>query len=145
MIQERQQTFQEINESAELSKRDAERERGDSVQMQVFTDLMDRIKGRQAQLTEVIEGKQTAAERQGKGFIKELEQEITVLLTGSTELKQLSCTEDHLHFLQSFHSLRSLLPTKDWSKISVYSQVCEGRLRELCLRKTLRDAELKSM
>lgn len=78
--------------------------------MQLFTDLMDLIKGSQVQLIEVIEGKQTAAERQGKWSIKELEQEITVLLTGSTELKQPSCTED-------------------WSKISVYSQVCEGEIK----------------
>nr|XP_023990338.1 tripartite motif-containing protein 47-like [Salvelinus alpinus] len=94
MIQERLKKVQEIKHSVDLSKREAEREISDSVQ--VFTDLVRSIERSQAELIEVIEEKQKAAERQAEGLIKELEQELTELQRRSTELEQLSHTEDHL-------------------------------------------------
>ncbi|XP_029597735.1 E3 ubiquitin-protein ligase TRIM39 isoform X1 [Salmo trutta] len=127
MIQERLQKVQEIKHSVDLSKREAEREISDSVQ--VFTDLVRSIERSQAELIEVIEEKQKAAERQAEGIIKELEQEITELQRRSTELEQLSHTEDHLHLLQSCPSLCTPPPTKDWSEISVYSDMCVGTVR----------------
>ncbi|KAK3545151.1 hypothetical protein QTP70_001624 [Hemibagrus guttatus] len=54
----------------------------------------------QAELLEVMEEKQKAAERQAELLIKELEQEIKVLKRRDTELEQLSHTEEHLHLLQ---------------------------------------------
>uniref|UniRef100_A0A674F452 E3 ubiquitin-protein ligase TRIM39-like n=1 Tax=Salmo trutta TaxID=8032 RepID=A0A674F452_SALTR len=56
MIQERLQKVQEIKHSVDLSKREAEREISDSVQ--VFTDLVRSIERSQAELIEVIEEKQ---------------------------------------------------------------------------------------
>ncbi|XP_038834170.1 E3 ubiquitin-protein ligase TRIM39-like [Salvelinus namaycush] len=127
MIQKRLQKVQEIKHSVDLSKREAEREISDSVQ--VFTDLVRSIERSQAELIEVIEEKQKAAERQAEGLIKELEQEITELQGRSTELEQLSHTEDHLHLLQNFPSLCTPPPTKDWSRISVHSDLCVGTMR----------------
>uniref|UniRef100_A0A3B4Y8I1 B30.2/SPRY domain-containing protein n=1 Tax=Seriola lalandi dorsalis TaxID=1841481 RepID=A0A3B4Y8I1_SERLL len=40
-------------------------------------------------------------------FITELEQEISELMKRSTEVEQLSLSEDHLHLLQSFPSLKA--------------------------------------
>ncbi|XP_029597742.1 E3 ubiquitin-protein ligase TRIM39-like isoform X2 [Salmo trutta] len=127
MIQERLKKVQEIKHSVDLSKREAEREISDSVQ--VFTDLVRSIERSQAELIEVIEEKPKAAERQAEGIIKELEQEITELQRRSTELEQLSHTEDHLHLLQSCPSLCTPLHTKDWSEISVHSDLCVGTVR----------------
>ncbi|XP_070977031.1 E3 ubiquitin-protein ligase TRIM39-like [Oncorhynchus clarkii lewisi] len=127
MIQVRLKKVQEIKHSVDLSKREAERERSDSVQ--VFTALVRSIERSQAELIEVIEEKQKAAERQAEGLIKELEQEITELQRRSTELEQLSHTEDHLHLLQSFPSLCTPPETKDWSEISVHSDLCVGTVR----------------
>ncbi|XP_045064807.1 E3 ubiquitin-protein ligase TRIM21-like [Coregonus clupeaformis] len=150
MILERLQKVQEIKHSVDLSKKDAEREISDSVQ--VFTDLVRSIERSQAELIEVIEEKQKAAERQAEGLIKELEQEITELKRRSTELEQLSHTEDHLHLLQSFPSLGTPPPTKDWSEISVHNDLCVGTLRRAVSQvedtimsevKKLCDAELK--
>uniref|UniRef100_A0A674E0Y0 E3 ubiquitin-protein ligase TRIM39-like n=1 Tax=Salmo trutta TaxID=8032 RepID=A0A674E0Y0_SALTR len=79
---------------------------------------------------DVIEEKQKAVERQAEGFIKELEQEITELKRRSTDLKQLSQTEDHLQLLQNFPSIvYTPPPTKDWSEISVHSDLCVGTVR----------------
>ncbi|KAM9402389.1 E3 ubiquitin-protein ligase TRIM39-like [Salvelinus alpinus] len=127
MIQKRLEKVQEIKHSVDLSKREAEREISDSVQ--VFTDLVRSIERSQAELIEVIEEKQKAAERQAEGLIKELEQEITELQRRSTELEQLSHTEDHLHLLQNFPSLCTPPPTKDWSRINVHSDLCVGTMR----------------
>ncbi|XP_055761877.1 zinc finger protein RFP-like isoform X1 [Salvelinus fontinalis] len=127
MIQERLQKVKEIKHSVDLSQKDAEREISDSVQ--VFTDLVRSIERSQAELIEVIEEKQKAAERQAEGLIKELEQEITELQRRSTELEQLSHTEDHLYLLQSCPSLYNHLHTKDWSRISVHSDLCVGTVR----------------
>uniref|UniRef100_A0A674F287 Bloodthirsty-related gene family, member 2 n=1 Tax=Salmo trutta TaxID=8032 RepID=A0A674F287_SALTR len=141
---------QEIKHSVDLSKREAEREISDSVQ--VFTDLVRSIERSQAELIEVIEEKQKAAERQAEGIIKELEQEITELQRRSTELEQLSHTEDHLHLLQSCPSLCTPPPTKDCSEISVHSDLCVGTVRRAVSQveetilsevKKLCDAELK--
>ncbi|KAK6316126.1 hypothetical protein J4Q44_G00136500 [Coregonus suidteri] len=126
IIQERLQKVQDIKHSVELSKRDAEREIEDCVQ--VFTALVRSIDKSQAEFIEVVEEKQKAAERKAEGIIIELEQEITELQRRSTELGQLSHTEDHLHLLQSSPSLSSLPPTKDWSEISVHTSLGVGNL-----------------
>ncbi|XP_021419391.2 E3 ubiquitin-protein ligase TRIM39 [Oncorhynchus mykiss] len=150
MIQERLKKVQEIKHSVDLSQKDAEREISDSVQ--VFTALVRSIERSQTELIEVIEEKQKAAERQAEGLIKDLEQEITELQRRSTELEQLSHTEDHLHLLQSCPSLCTPPPTKDWSRISVHSDMCVGTVRRAVSQveetilsevKKLCDAELK--
>ncbi|XP_067110819.1 E3 ubiquitin-protein ligase TRIM39-like [Osmerus mordax] len=124
MMEERSSKVQEIKLSVETSKTGAERDISDSVQ--VFTALLRSIEKSQAELIEVIEEKQKAAEKQAEGLIKDLEQEITELKRRSTELEQLSHTEDHLHLLQSFPSLSTPPHTKDWSEISVHSGVSVG-------------------
>uniref|UniRef100_A0A8C7IQX4 Bloodthirsty n=2 Tax=Oncorhynchus kisutch TaxID=8019 RepID=A0A8C7IQX4_ONCKI len=126
-IQEKLEKVQEIKHSVELSKRNSEREITDSAQ--VFTVLMLSIEKNQADLIEVIEKKQNAAERQAEEHIQELEQEITELKRRSTDLEQLSHTENHLHLVQSFPSVCTPPPTKDWSEISVHSDLCVMSLR----------------
>ncbi|XP_069044928.1 E3 ubiquitin-protein ligase TRIM39-like isoform X2 [Lepisosteus oculatus] len=126
MIQERLKKVEEIKQAVELSKSSAEREIVDSVQ--VFTSLRNSIERSQAELIELIEEKQRAAERRAEGIIKELEQEITELKRRNTELEQLSHTEDHIHFLQSFSSLCSPPHPKDWSDITVHPDLCLGAL-----------------
>ncbi|XP_062301911.1 E3 ubiquitin-protein ligase TRIM39-like [Osmerus eperlanus] len=128
MIEERSKKVQEIKLLVETSKRDAEREISDSVQ--VFTALVRSIERSQAELIEVMEEKQKAAEKQAEGLIQDLEQEITELKRRSTELEQLSHTEDHLHLLQSFPSLSTPPHTKDWSEISVHSGLSVGAVRK---------------
>ncbi|MGH0171288.1 UNVERIFIED_CONTAM: hypothetical protein FKN15_060768 [Acipenser sinensis] len=58
--------------------------------------------------TEVIEligANVKAAVNQAEGLMKKLEQEIAELRRRNAELKELSETEDHIHFLQNFQSL----------------------------------------
>ncbi|KAM3877124.1 E3 ubiquitin-protein ligase TRIM21-like [Diretmus argenteus] len=138
MIQHRQLKIREINQSVELSKEDANREISDSVL--VFTALIQSVERGQAELIQMIEEKQKTTEKRADGFIKELEQEISELLKRTTEVKQLSHTEDQLHLLQSFPSLNPPPPTRDWRKVSVHRSSHEGTVRraEDQLKVTLR-------
>ncbi|CDQ96742.1 unnamed protein product [Oncorhynchus mykiss] len=111
--------------------------------IQVFSTLVRSIEKSQAELIEVIEEKQKAVERQAEGLIKDLEQEITELKRRSTDLKQLSQTEDHLQLLQNFPSLvYKPPPTKNMSEISVHSDLCVGTVRRAVIQQYAVDVTL---
>ncbi|XP_059191818.1 nuclear factor 7, brain-like [Centropristis striata] len=110
-----------------LSKEDADRDIADGVQ--VFTALKESVERSQAELIDTIKEKHRKTEKQAEGFIKELEQEISELKKRSTEVKQLSQSEDHLHLLQSFTSLNAAPPTKDWTEVTVHRSSYDGTVR----------------
>ncbi|XP_073336093.1 E3 ubiquitin/ISG15 ligase TRIM25-like isoform X2 [Pagrus major] len=124
MIQKRQLKLQEMKRSVLLSKKDADREI--TAGLQVFSALKQSVERSQAELIDTIKEKQRKTEKQAEGFIKELEQEIFELKKRSSEVEQLSQSEDHLHLLQSFPSLNAAPPTKDWTEISVRPSSYEG-------------------
>ncbi|XP_066578138.1 E3 ubiquitin-protein ligase TRIM39-like [Amia ocellicauda] len=126
-IQARLKKVEEIRQAVELSRLGVQREAEDSEQ--VFRALVRSIQRSQAELLELIEEKQKAAERRAEGLIEELEQETSELVKTHTELEQLSHTEDHIHFLQSLSDLRPPPHTKDWSDVTVTSDVCVGAVR----------------
>ncbi|XP_063325194.1 E3 ubiquitin-protein ligase TRIM39-like isoform X2 [Pelmatolapia mariae] len=124
MIQKRRLKIQEITESVKMSKDAADRQKAEGVQ--VFTALMESVERRLKELMKEIEDKQETTEKQAEGLIKDLEQEISELMERSSEVEQLSRSEDHLHLLQSFSSLKAALPTKDWTEVRVHPPSYEG-------------------
>ncbi|XP_058254203.1 zinc-binding protein A33-like isoform X2 [Hemibagrus wyckioides] len=155
MIQTRLKKIQEINHSVELNKRNTEKEKSDSVE--VFTSLIRSIERSQAELLEMMDEKQKAAEKQAEGLIKELEQEIEELKKRDAELEQLSLTDDHLHLLQGYPSLCIAPHTKNWTEISINTELSVDTLRtalsqlqetlneklSVTLNEKLRETELK--
>ncbi|XP_056443654.1 E3 ubiquitin-protein ligase TRIM39-like [Gadus chalcogrammus] len=150
MIQERQKNIQEIKDTAKRNKADADREIAHGVQ--VLTALMRCIEKCQDDLNQMVKERLKSTEKQAEDIIKELEQEIEDLTNRSSEVKQLSQTKDHLHFLQAFRSLKNPPPTRDWTTVEVRPPSYVGTLRrsldqlEETLNmemKMLRDAELK--
>uniref|UniRef100_A0AAR2M3M1 E3 ubiquitin-protein ligase TRIM39-like n=1 Tax=Pygocentrus nattereri TaxID=42514 RepID=A0AAR2M3M1_PYGNA len=127
MIQDRVKKIKEIRCSVDLNKKSSEKEKADRVE--VFRVLLHCIERSQAELLEVMEEKQKAAERQAEEFIKGLEQEITELKRRDTELEQLSHTEDHLHLLQVYPSLCSPPHTKNWTEVRINSHLRVEPLR----------------
>ncbi|XP_053189656.1 E3 ubiquitin-protein ligase TRIM39-like [Scomber japonicus] len=117
MIQKRRLKIQEIKHSVDLSKEAADREKAEGVQ--VFTALKESVERSLNELIETIEEKQRTTEKQAEDFIKELEQEISELKKRRSEVEKLSHSEDHLHLLQNFPSLKAAPPTKDWTVVSV--------------------------
>ncbi|XP_017541286.1 E3 ubiquitin-protein ligase TRIM39-like isoform X1 [Pygocentrus nattereri] len=132
MIQDRLKKTEEIKQSVKLNKKSSEKEKADSVE--VFRALLHCIERSQAELLEVMEEKQKAAERQAEEFIKELEQEITELKRRDTELEQLSHTEDHLHLLQVYPSLCSPPPTKNWTDVRINTHLKLETLRRALIQ-----------
>ncbi|KAK0145087.1 E3 ubiquitin-protein ligase TRIM39 [Merluccius polli] len=150
MIQERQRKIKEINDTVDRSKADADRQIADGVQ--VLTALMSSIEKWRDDFNQTVKEKLKSTEKQAEGLIKELEQEIEDLTNRRSEVKQLSHTEDHLHFLQTFRSLKNPPHTRDWTAVEVRPPLYIGSLRrsldqlEETLnmeRNKLRAAELK--
>ncbi|XP_038156553.1 E3 ubiquitin-protein ligase TRIM21-like [Cyprinodon tularosa] len=147
MIQNRQVKIQEIKESVKISKDAADRERAKG--LEIFIALMESAERGLKELIKEIEDKQKTAEKQAEDFIKDLEQEISELMKRSSEVKQLSQSEDHLHLLQSFSSLKAAPPTKNWTEVRVRPPSYEGTVvRALAqlvaeMRKKMRKAEMK--
>ncbi|XP_053192365.1 E3 ubiquitin-protein ligase TRIM21-like [Scomber japonicus] len=117
MIQKRRLKIQEIKHSVDLSEEAADREKAEGVQ--VFTALKESVERSLNELIEMIEEKQRTTEKQAEDLIKELEQEISELKKRSSEVEKLSHSEDHLHLLQNFPSLKAAPPTKDWTEVSI--------------------------
>nr|XP_033480670.1 E3 ubiquitin-protein ligase TRIM21-like [Epinephelus lanceolatus] len=124
MILKRQLKIKEIKLSVYLSEKDADREIAEGVQ--VFTALKESVERGLNELIKTIEEKQRRTQKQAEGFIKELEQEISELKKRSTEVKQLSHSEDHLHLLQCFQSLKAARLSKDWTGVTVCPPLYEG-------------------
>ncbi|XP_059905026.1 E3 ubiquitin-protein ligase TRIM39-like [Gadus macrocephalus] len=152
MIHERKQKIKEIKDTVKCSKADAEREMAGSVQ--VLTALMRHIEKCQEDLNQMVKERLKSTEKQAEDLIKELEQEIEDLTYRSSEVKQLSHTEDHLHFLQTFRSPKNPPPTRDWTIVEVRPPSFVGTLRRslgqleetLSMEmKKLPDGELKSV
>ncbi|XP_056445562.1 NACHT, LRR and PYD domains-containing protein 3-like isoform X1 [Gadus chalcogrammus] len=108
MIRERKQKTQDINDTANQSKAEADREMADG--RQVLTALKHSVE-------KCVQEKLKSTEKEADGLIKELGQEIEDLTNRSSEVKQLSHTKDHLHLLQAFRSLKDPPPTRDWTKV----------------------------
>ncbi|XP_036964335.1 probable E3 ubiquitin-protein ligase TRIML1 isoform X1 [Acanthopagrus latus] len=123
-IQKRRLKIHEMRCSVKRSKNDADREiaAGDPV----FRALKESVERSQAELIYTIKMKHRKTEKQAEGFIKEMEQEISELEKRSSEVKKLSQSEDHPHLLQSFPSLNTAPPTKDWTGVSVRPPSYEG-------------------
>uniref|UniRef100_A0A8C4T1Q5 Tripartite motif-containing protein 16-like n=1 Tax=Erpetoichthys calabaricus TaxID=27687 RepID=A0A8C4T1Q5_ERPCA len=74
-----------------------------------FTDLIRCIEEAQRKLTERIKEQEKRETEKAKGVMEQLEMEIEELKKREAELKELSETKDHVHFLQTFSS-RCVLP-----------------------------------
>ncbi|XP_018530248.1 E3 ubiquitin-protein ligase TRIM21 [Lates calcarifer] len=124
MIQKRRLKIEKIKRLVNFSREKADSEIAEGVQ--IFTTLMESVDRSMNKLIEVIEEKLKKTEEYAGAFITELEQEISELMKRSTEVEQLSLSEDHLHLLQNFPSLKAAPPTKDWTEVRVRPPSYEG-------------------
>ncbi|XP_030015940.1 E3 ubiquitin-protein ligase TRIM21-like [Sphaeramia orbicularis] len=121
MIQERRLKIQIIQQSVELSKNAVDRKTAEGVE--VLRALMERSL---KQLLGEIQEKRRSTEKQAEDFIKELEEEICELEKRRTEVKQLSGSEDHLHFVQRFTCIKAAQSMKTWTNASICPPSYEG-------------------
>ncbi|XP_041100090.1 tripartite motif-containing protein 16-like, partial [Polyodon spathula] len=96
----------------------------------IFTELIRFIEKIHTEVIELIGANEKAAVNQAEGRMKKLEQEIAELRRRNAELKQLSETEDHIHFLQNFQSLCAPPEAGDLPSVTVNTDISFGAVRK---------------
>uniref|UniRef100_A0A673KQI9 Tripartite motif-containing protein 16-like n=1 Tax=Sinocyclocheilus rhinocerous TaxID=307959 RepID=A0A673KQI9_9TELE len=102
-IQQREKDLQQLREAVESHKRSAQTAVEDSER--IFTELIRSIERSRSELIRLIRDQEKTAVSRTEGRLERLEQEINDLRRRDAELEQLSHTQDHIQFLQSFQSL----------------------------------------
>ncbi|KAM3587506.1 uncharacterized protein V6R79_007264 [Siganus canaliculatus] len=115
-IKSRLEKIAEIEKSADAMQRQAEKEKEAGVL--VFTGLINTIQRSQAEFVEAVEERYGVVKHKAEGFVRELKMDIAELESRSKQLEQLSQSEDHRDFVQSFPKLCFPLKT-DWTKVGL--------------------------
>ncbi|XP_070774684.1 tripartite motif-containing protein 16-like protein [Enoplosus armatus] len=105
-----QQEVEAINRSADKAVEDSEK---------IFTELIRLIQKRSSDVKQQVRSKQETEVSRVKELQEKLQQEVTELKRKDAELKQLSHTEDHNHFLHNYPSLSRLSESTDSSSINI--------------------------
>ncbi|MGH0140791.1 UNVERIFIED_CONTAM: hypothetical protein FKN15_035293 [Acipenser sinensis] len=127
-IQERLKEIEEMKLAVETLKKSAQREMKKCEK--IFTELIQSIEKIHTEVIELIGANEKAAVNQAEGRMKKLEQEIAELRRRNAELKQLSETEDHIHFLQNFQSLCAPPDAGDLPRVTVNRDISFGAVRK---------------
>uniref|UniRef100_W5K1R7 Tripartite motif-containing protein 16-like n=1 Tax=Astyanax mexicanus TaxID=7994 RepID=W5K1R7_ASTMX len=117
-IQEKQKKLQELKQTVNTLKRSAQAAVEDSER--IFTELIRSIEKKRSEVTELIRDQEKAELSGAEELLEKLQQEMADLKRRHTELEQLSHTEDHIHFLQSFQSLCVSSGSEDSPSITVH-------------------------
>ncbi|XP_067248646.1 E3 ubiquitin-protein ligase TRIM16-like [Chanodichthys erythropterus] len=102
-IQQREKDLQQLREAVKSHKSSAQTAVEDSER--IFTELIRSIERSCSEVTQQIRDQEKTAVSRAEGQLERLEQEINDMRRRDAELEQLSHTQDHIHFLQSFQSL----------------------------------------
>ncbi|XP_042602585.1 E3 SUMO-protein ligase RanBP2-like isoform X1 [Cyprinus carpio] len=138
-IQQREKDLQQLREDVESHKHSAQIAVEDSER--IFTELIRSIEKSRSELIRLIRNQEKQAVTQAEGRLERLEQEINDLRRTDAELEQLSHTQDHIQFLQSFQSLSAPPESTDVNDDPFSSLISFDGLREsVCqLRDKLED------
>ncbi|XP_071315318.1 E3 ubiquitin-protein ligase TRIM39 isoform X2 [Trachinotus anak] len=126
MIRQRIRKIEEIRMSVAELEMAVERETAGSVGL--FFALVSAIERSQAELIEVMEMSRRAAEHQADAMIRQLELEVEELRRRESTLAELAQSDDHSHCVKTFPVLSSPPPAKDWSGVSVNSDLGTGTI-----------------
>ncbi|XP_058649931.1 tripartite motif-containing protein 16-like [Onychostoma macrolepis] len=127
-IQQREKDLQQLREAVESQKRSAQTAVEDSER--IFTELIRSIERSRSELIRLIRDQEKQAVSRAEGRLERLEQEINDLRRRDAELEQLSHTQDHIQFLQSFQSLSAPPESTDVNDDLFSSLVSSDDLRE---------------
>ncbi|XP_053085635.1 E3 ubiquitin/ISG15 ligase TRIM25-like [Pangasianodon hypophthalmus] len=126
-IQEKQKKVQELKQAVNMIKFRAQTAVEDSEI--IFTEMISFMEKKRLEVTELIRAQEKAEVSRAERLLEQLEQEITDLKRRVTELEQLSHTQDHIHFLQSFQSLSVSSGCEDSPSITVHQQLSFNGVR----------------
>uniref|UniRef100_A0A9J7X743 Tripartite motif-containing protein 16-like n=1 Tax=Cyprinus carpio carpio TaxID=630221 RepID=A0A9J7X743_CYPCA len=127
-IQQREKDLQQLRETVESHKRSAQTAVEDSER--IFTELIRSIERSRSELIRLIRDQEKTAVSRAEERLERLEQEINDLRRRDAELEQLSHTQDHSQFLQSFQSLSAPPESTDVNDNAFSSLISFDDLRE---------------
>ncbi|KAL1005033.1 hypothetical protein UPYG_G00053680 [Umbra pygmaea] len=127
-IQKKEKEIQDLIQAVDSLKRSAQAAVEDSER--IFTELIRSIERRHSELKEKIRAQEKAEVSRAEGLLEKLEQEVTELRRRDVELEQLSHTEDHIQFLQSFQSLCVSPGSEVLPSITVYPDISFDYVKE---------------
>uniref|UniRef100_A0A8C2CU56 Tripartite motif-containing protein 16-like n=1 Tax=Cyprinus carpio TaxID=7962 RepID=A0A8C2CU56_CYPCA len=127
-IQQREKDLQQLRETVESHKGSAQTAVEDSER--IFTELIRSFERSRSELIRLIRDQEKAAVSRAEEQLERLEQEINDLRRRDAELEQLSHTQDHIQFLQSFQSLSAPPESTDLKDDIFSSLVSFDALRE---------------
>ncbi|XP_052405249.1 tripartite motif-containing protein 16-like isoform X5 [Carassius gibelio] len=127
-IQQREKDLQQLRETVESHKRSAQTAVEDSER--IFTELIRSIERSRSELIRLIRDQEKTAVSRAEERLERLEQEINDLRRRDAELEQLSHTQDHIQFLQSFQSLSAPPESTDVNDDLFISLFSSDDLRE---------------
>ncbi|KAI5094532.1 finTRIM family, member 14 [Silurus meridionalis] len=144
-IQQKQKKVQELKQAVNNFKLSAQTAVDDSEKM--FTEMISSMEKKRSEMTELIRDQEKAEVSRAERLLEQLEQEISDLQRRITELEQLSHTHDHIHFLQTFQSLRVSFECEDSSSITVNQHLSFDDVRKSVsdLKKQLEEFSVKEL
>ncbi|XP_066532695.1 E3 ubiquitin/ISG15 ligase TRIM25-like [Hoplias malabaricus] len=120
-IQEKQKKVQDLKQAVDTLKHSAQATVEEIERF--FTEILFSIEQKCSEVTELIRAQEKTELDQAEGLLEQLEQEITDLRRKNTDLEQLSLTDEHITFLQSFQLLHDACRAKDTNRVTVNQHI----------------------
>ncbi|XP_030602506.1 finTRIM family, member 83 isoform X1 [Archocentrus centrarchus] len=116
-IHDRLKQMEELKQAVDALKTSAQRALQECEKM--FGDMMHSIERLQQEMAKLISSNKRAALNNAEGHLERLTNEIADLKKRDNEITQLSRTEDHIHFIQSYHMLIAQTEAEELPSVSV--------------------------
>ncbi|KAM3868619.1 finTRIM family, member 83 [Diretmus argenteus] len=116
-IHDRLKQMEELKQAVDSLKTSAQRAMQECEKL--FGDMMRSIERMQQEMTKLITSNKRSALNNAEGHLERLTHEITDLKKRDNQITQLSRTEDHIHFIQSFHMLIAQTDAEELPSVSV--------------------------
>uniref|UniRef100_A0A3Q2Y8U1 FinTRIM family, member 83 n=1 Tax=Hippocampus comes TaxID=109280 RepID=A0A3Q2Y8U1_HIPCM len=116
-IHDRLKQMEELKQAVDALKNSAHRAMQECEKM--FSDMIRSIERMQQEMAKMISTNKRAALNNAEGHMERLTHEITDLKRRDNEITQLSRTEDHIHFIQSYHMLIAQTEAEELPTVTV--------------------------
>ncbi|XP_069556814.1 finTRIM family, member 83 isoform X1 [Brachyistius frenatus] len=116
-IHDRLKQMEELKQAVDALKNSAHRALQECEKM--FSDMMRSIERMQQEMTKLISTNKRAALNNAEGHVERLTHEIADLKRRDNEITQLSRTEDHIHFIQSYQMLIAQTDAEELPTVTV--------------------------
>uniref|UniRef100_A0A3P9IMX0 FinTRIM family, member 83 n=1 Tax=Oryzias latipes TaxID=8090 RepID=A0A3P9IMX0_ORYLA len=116
-IHDRLKQMEELKQAVDSLKNSAQRALQECEKM--FGDMMRSIERMQQEMAKLISTNKRAALSNAEGHMERLNHEIADLKRRDSEITQLSRTEDHIHFIQTYHMLIAQTEAEELPSVTV--------------------------